>query len=271
MSTIGDQRETNYALAPMSEDEFVDAVTQGQSVAPLYFAFAANRNRQQRDLLPADTTVPALSFDEVLAHQRKGAVVVDARDDMTFATGHLRGSINVGLGGRFAEYAGEIMQPDSRIVLVTPPGHESEAKVRLARIGFDHVIGALDHPTEALVAHPEHVDRLSRLTADILRSRMAELADLVVIDIRNPAEVALGSIPGAHHLPLPALLTRLVELDPRAPTVVFCAGGYRSAIASSLLRAHGFTDVSDLLGGYTAWTAHTTDTIANHPPAGAPR
>ena len=271
VSTIGEQRETNYALAPMSEDEFVDAVTQGQSVAPLYFVFAANRNRQQRDLLAADTSVPELTLDEVLAQQRAGAVVLDGRDDMTFAAGHLRGSINVGLGGRFAEYAGEIMRPDSPIVLVTPPRLESEAKVRLARIGFDHVIGALAQPVDTLVAHPEHVDRLSRLTADTLRARIAELPDLVVIDIRNPGEVALGSIPGARHLPLPTLLTRLADLDPHAPTVVFCAGGYRSAIASSLLRAHDFSDVSDLLGGYTAWTAHTSGIDAAHPVSGAHR
>ncbi len=259
VSTIGEQRATNYTLAPMSEDEFVHAVTQGQSVAPLYFAFAANRNRQHRDLLPADTSVPMLSFDDVVAHQQAGAVVLDARDDLAFTAGHLRRSINVGLGGRFAEYAGEVMAPDNPIVLVTPPGHEPEAKVRLARIGFDRVIGALDQPVDNLLAHPDHVTRLSRLTADVLERRMAELPELVVIDIRNPGEVGLGSIPGARHLPLPTLLTQLDELDRDAPTVVFCAGGYRSAIASSLLRAHDFTDVSDLLGGYTAWTTHTLD------------
>jgi hydroxyacylglutathione hydrolase len=258
VSTIGAQRATNYALAPMSEDEFVDAVTQGQSVAPLYFAFAATRNRQQRDLLPVDTTVPTLTVDEVLAHQRAGAVVLDARDDATFAAGHLRGSINVGLGGRFAEYAGEVIRPDTPIVLVTPPGHESEAKVRLARIGFDDVVGALDQPAEQLLHHPEHVVQLSRLTADVLERRMADRPALELIDVRNPGEVALGSIPGARQLPLPALLDNLEQLDRAAPTVVFCAGGYRSAIASSLLRAHGFSDVSDLLGGYTAWITHAS-------------
>ena len=259
VSTIGEQRRTNYALAPMGEDEFVEVVTQGQSVAPLYFAFAANRNREQRDLLPADTSVHTLSFDEVLARQAEGAVVIDARDNEAFASGHLRGSINVGLGGRFAEYAGEVMTPDTPIILVTPPGHESEAKVRLARIGFDRVVGALDQPTGQFLAHPEHVERLSRLTADTLVERIAALPELVVVDVRNPGEVALGSIPGARHLPLPALLTRLTELDRNAPTVVFCAGGYRSAIASSLLGAHGFDDVSDLVGGYTAWTASAAE------------
>ena len=256
VSTIGEQRRTNYALAPMSEDEFVEAVTQGQSVAPLYFSFAANRNRELRDLLADDTSVPSLTMSEVLAHQHDGAVVLDAREDMAFAAGHLRGSINVGLGGRFAEYAGEVMPPQTPIVLVTPPGHEAEAKVRLARIGFDRVLGALEHPVDTFVAHPELIEPLSRLSADALADRIRSVPDLVLIDVRNPAEVALGTIAGARAISLPALLTSLDQLDRTAPTVVFCAGGYRSAIASSLLRAHGFADVSDLVGGYTAWEAH---------------
>ncbi len=256
VSTIGEQRRTNYALAPMSEDEFVEAVTQGQTVAPLYFSFAANRNREQRELLPDDISVPALTLSKVLAHQLDGAVVIDAREDMAFASGHLRGSINVGLGGRFAEYAGEVMTPETPIVLVTPPGHESEAKVRLARIGFDNVLGALEHPVDSFLDYPHLIEPLSRLSAAALAERIDNVADLVLIDVRNPGEVALGSIPGARHVALPALLISLGELDPHAPTVVFCAGGYRSAIASSLLRAHGFDDVSDLVGGYTAWQTH---------------
>jgi len=256
VSTIGEQRHTNYALAPMSEDEFVEAVTQGQSVAPLYFSFAANRNRQARALLADDVRVEPLSLDEVVAHQRAGAVVIDARDDMTFAAGHLRGSINVGLGGRFAEYAGEVMLPDTAIVLVTPPGHEAEAKTRLARIGFDRVVGALERPYLSLLDHPQQVATLSRLGVAELDRRRQSIPDLQLIDVRNPSEFALGTVPGAIPMPLPSLLVRLDELDPSAPTLVFCAGGYRSAIAASLLSAHGFRDVSDLLGGYTAWANH---------------
>lgn len=252
-STIGQQRATNYALAPMSEQDFVEAVTHGQSVAPLYFAFAANRNREWRPLLGEDISVPVMHLDDVLAAQHDGAVVLDARDDMVFAAGHLRRSVNVGLGGRFAEYAGEVMSPGTPIVLVTPPGHESEAKVRLARIGFDRVLGALDHPAATLIEHPEHVERLSRLSALTLDQRRATIAGLVLVDVRNAGEVALGTIDGARHMPLPSLLTSLDSLDPGAPTVVFCEGGYRSVIAASLLRAHGFADVSDLLGGFSAW------------------
>ena len=258
VSTIGDQRRTNYALAPMSEDEFVEAVTQGQSVAPLYFSFAANRNRELRDLLADDISVPSLTISEVVARQHDGAVVIDAREDIAFAAGHLRGSVNVGLSGRFAEYAGEVMAPQTPIVLVTPPGHEAEAKVRLARIGFDRVLGALENPVDAFVAHPELIVPLSRLSAESLAERIRSVADLVLIDVRNPGEVALGTIAGARNISLPALLADLDQLDSTAPTVVFCAGGYRSAIASSLLRAHGFADVSDLVGGYAAWRTHQT-------------
>lgn len=263
VSTIGEQRRTNYALAPMTEAAFVEAVTQGQSVAPLYFLFAATKNREQRALFDEDVTVPTMTLTEVLAAQRDGAVVIDARDDAAFTAGHLRGSINVGLGGRFAEYTGEVMQPDTPIVLVTPPGHEAEAQVRLARIGFDKVLGALDEPFDAMVAHPEHVERLSRLSATALAERIQAVSGLVLIDVRNPGEVAEGTIPGARTIGLPALLNQLGQLDPKAPTVVFCAGGYRSAIASSLLRSHGFADVSDLIGGYTAWqTAFATPASA---------
>ncbi len=256
VSTIGEQRGANYALAPMSEDEFVEAVTQGQSVAPLYFSFAANRNRELRELLADDINVPSLTVNEVLAYQHDGAVVIDARDDMSFAAGHLRGSVNVGLSGRFAEYAGEVMAPQTPIVLVTPPGHETEARVRLARIGFDRVLGALEHPVDTFVSHPELVEPLSRLSAHALAERIRSVPDLVLIDVRDPGEVALGTIVGARAISLPALLTNIDQLDRTAPTVAFCAGGYRSAIASSLLRSHGFSDVSDLVGGYTAWQAY---------------
>ena len=260
-STIGEQRSNNYALAPMSEDEFVEAVTRGQTVAPLYFSFAANRNREVHDLLDADTIANTLTLDEVLAQRRDGAIVLDTRDDMTFATGHLHGSVNVGLGGRFAEYAGEVMRPGTPIILVCEPGTESEATVRLARIGFDRVLGTLAAPIETFLAHPELVEPLSRLSAATLTERIDSVHNLVVIDVRNPGEVALGAIAGARNVSLPTLLNAIGELDPRAPTVVYCAGGYRSSIAASLLRSHGFSDVSDLVGGYDAWAAHQASPI----------
>jgi rhodanese-related sulfurtransferase/glyoxylase-like metal-dependent hydrolase (beta-lactamase superfamily II) len=256
VSTIGEQRATNYALAPMTENEFVEIVTEGQSVAPLYFLYAATMNQKSRDLLNEDVSVTQLTLEQVLTHQNNGAVVIDGRTDTEFAQGHLRGSVNVGLGGRFAEYAGGVMQAGTPIVLVVPPGHESEAKVRLARIGFDNVVGVLHDSTRAFVENPQHVVLASRLSAAMLSERIATIKDLVLIDVRNPGEFALGSIPGAQHISLPELIQRIPDLDPAKPTVVFCAGGYRSSIARSLLRLHGINDVSDLVGGFTAWAAH---------------
>ncbi len=265
VSTIGEQRRNNYALAPMSEDDFVEAVSRGQTVAPLYFPFAANRNREVHALLSPQPRVNRLTLEEVITAQAVGAIVLDSRDDMTFAAGHLHGSVNVGLGGRFAEYAGEVMRPGTPIVLVCEPGTEVEATVRLARIGFDRVLGALADPIESFLARPELVERLSRLSAMQLAGRIDSLENLVLIDVRNPGEVALGAVSGARNISLPNLFDAVDGLDPTAPTVVYCAGGYRSSIAASLLRSHGFTDVSDLVGGYNAWaTLHASPTrIAN--------
>ena len=255
VSTIGEQRVTNYALSPMSEDEFVETVTEGQSVAPMYFPFAATMNRKSRDLLIEDAEVTRLPVTRVVELQKTGVAVIDGRTDVEFARGHLRGSINVGLGGRFAEYAGEVVRPGTPIVVVVPPGRESEAKIRLARIGFDNVLGALDDPTRAFFENPEHVEVSSRLAAAELVRAMESLGDMTLVDVRNPGEIALGTIDGARPIPLPSLIDHIDELDPTRPTVVFCAGGYRSSIARSLLRSRGFRDVSDVIGGYTAWSA----------------
>jgi rhodanese-related sulfurtransferase len=145
------------------------------------------------------------------------------------------------------------MEPDTPIVIVADPGTEAEARTRLARIGFDTVEGYLDDAIAVFTEHPDHVERLSRLAVGQLAERMQSVPELVIVDIRNPGETALGTVPGAHTVGLPTLLRDMHELDPEAPTVVYCAGGYRSAIAASLLRAHGFADVSDLIGGYSAW------------------
>lgn len=264
VSTIGEQRRTNYALAPMVIDDFVEIVTEGQNVAPLYFPFAANRNRQARPLHSDDTPVIELSLDEVVTLQKNGAVIIDSRDDLAFAAGHIRGSVNVGLGGRFAEYVGEVMTPGTSIVLVTDPGKEQESRTRLARIGFDNVLGALRDPIATMMQNPDTVEKLSRLSVAALAERMASVRELVVIDVRNGGETALGMLPGARNIPLPALLNTIPELDPTVPVVVNCAGGYRSAIASSLLKSHGFTDVSDLIGGYNAWASSSIPASLPH-------
>ncbi len=257
MSTIGEQRRTNYALAPMSEDQFVETVTQGQATAPLYFLFAANKNREARSLLTETDEVAGLDLETLLTAQREGAAIIDTRDELNFAAGHLRGSINVGLGGRFAEYTGEVVRPGTPLVLVSEPGRDAEARIRLARIGFDTVLGGLRNPVQVFIERPDVVERASRLTVQQFAERNHAVERMQVVDVRGPGEVEEGMIDGARHIQLPALLERLGELDPAAPTVVYCASGYRSSIAASTLRAHGFQDVSDLLGGYNAWTSST--------------
>jgi hydroxyacylglutathione hydrolase len=252
VSTIGDQRRTNYALAPMTEDAFVEAVTEGQSAAPMYFLTAATQNRLRHDTFDEDKTPARLHYDDVVAARLRGAAIVDAREPVDFAQAHLAGSINVGLGGRFADYTGEVVPAGTPIVVVADAGHGHEASMRLARIGFDDVIGVLEDPAAVFVEHPEAVERSSRLTVDDLMERQRS-AELQIVDVRNRGELEAGTIPGARTLALPELVGRLDELDRDTPTVVYCAGGYRSSIAASLMRANGFADVSDLLGGYGAW------------------
>lgn len=255
MSTMGEQRALNYALQPMSEDEFVAIVTEGQPAAPGYFVFDAITNRKERGLLDESEPAKALSLMDLDAAVAEGAVIVDTRQAMDFAAGHLIGSLSVGLDGRFAEYTGSIVAPHASIVLVSEPGTEQEAMIRLARIGFDNVVGYLAEPMQVMAENPERVEQASRLTVEQLRAVMVNTPDVQLVDIRNPGELAVGVIDPARTLPLGSLAAHLEELDPSRPTVVYCAGGYRSSAGASLLRTHGFEDVSDLLGGYAAWEA----------------
>jgi glyoxylase-like metal-dependent hydrolase (beta-lactamase superfamily II)/rhodanese-related sulfurtransferase len=252
-STIGEQRLTNYALQPMSEDDFVAAVTTGQAVAPPYFGFAARTNRSDHDLLDNLEPPPVLSVEEVQRWQADGAVLIDGRPAAEFASGHLRGAVNVGMEGRFAEYAGDIARPGQPIILCTDPDRAGEAKIRLARIGFDRVVGAVGDVPLVLAEHPELAVPALRITAGDFAGWDDSDGPVQVVDVRNPGEQEEGVIPGARRIPLAALLGRLDELDPTMTTVAYCAGGYRSAIAASALTAHGFTLVADILGGYDAW------------------
>jgi hydroxyacylglutathione hydrolase len=260
-STIGEQRRWNYALQPMSEHAFVEVVTQGQSVAPLYFAYTADSNRRLRDLL--DDAEPPVRFgvEDLERCLREDAVVIDGRSPEVFASGHLRGSINVGMDGRFAEYAGDVVRPGQPLVVVADEGRESEAKVRLARIGFDRVRGAVVDVERLLADRPDLAAQGVRLAARDLASWRDEEPNLQILDVRNPSEQESGVVPGAIRVPLPRLLDRLGDLDATAPTVVYCAAGYRSSTAASALRTVGFTQVADLQGGYDAWAAAGLPTV----------
>ncbi|MGE2735890.1 MBL fold metallo-hydrolase [Mycolicibacterium vaccae] len=254
-STIGEQKQTNYALRAADKATFMALVTEGQPPAPAYFVYDAVLNRKDRELLAESEVPAALSYDQIREAMDAGAILVDGRGPEEFALGHLRGAINIGLEGRYAEFAGSVVPTEVDIVLFTEPGAELEAKTRLARIGFDRVVGYLKNPFEAMFDHSDDVVVASRLTAQAFDERTAALPDLQVVDVRNPGEIAAGTVPGAVSIPVGQLPSRLGELDPAKPTVVYCAGGYRSSVAASLLRRNGFVDVSDILGGYGAWEA----------------
>lgn len=258
-STIGQQRESNYALAPMTEDEFIAVVTEGQTAPPAYFSFDAMLNRELRPLLDEATPPPALPLAHALAHQADGAVILDTREPPEFAAGHVKGSVNIGMAGRYAEFAGGVLQPTDAIVLVVGAGMELEAKNRLARIGFDNVVGYLAEPEAAMADNPDVVSRGSRVDVAGLRTALGSIEGLQVVDVRQPGETADGVIEDATLLPLTMLNDGLDALDPSKPTIVYCAGGFRSSIAASRMVAAGFSDVSDLLGGYGAWAAAMAD------------
>ncbi len=252
-STMGEQKASNYALRAADKPSFVGLVTEGQPPAPGYFVYNAILNRKGRELLDEDEMPPAMSWDDVKAAMANGAILIDGRTPEEFASGHLRGAINVGLEGRYAEFAGSVFSPETDLVLMTEPGRELEGKNRLGRIGFDRVIGHLEQPYQVMFDNRDDVQIASRLTAVGMDERMRAIPGLQIVDVRNPGEVAAGVIPGAINIPVGELPARTGELDPAKPTVVYCAGGYRSSVAASLLRERGFADVSDILGGYGAW------------------
>ena len=254
-STIGVQKATNYAVRAPDKETFVALVSEGQAPAPEYFLFDAVLNRQDHELLDESRMPDAVDYDAAMAAIDAGVMLVDGRNPEEFAQGHLRGAINVGLEGRYAEFAGSVIAPDVDILLVTEPGQELEGKNRLARIGFDRVVGYLDQPYKVMFKHRDDVEVASRLTVVAFEERRASVPDLQIVDVRNPAEVADGTIPGAVAIPVRQLVHELDDLDPSKPTVVYCAGGYRSSVAASVLRQRGFDDVSDIVGGYAAWAA----------------
>ena len=251
-STIGEQRRANYALQDMGEDAFVAVVTEGQPARPRYFAFDARANREAHALL--DERAPSLlDLGDVLARQQTGAVLLDAREPTEFTVAHLARAVNIGLQGRFAEWAGDVLPPDRDIVLVGDPALAAEAKVRLARVGLDRVAGQLADPASVLAGRPELVQRSSRLSIGQLAELRGLEPELQLVDVRAAAETAGGTIPRAVEIPLAVLADSLDGLDRDLPVVAYCASGYRSVVAASTLAVAGFRDVSDLLGGYSAW------------------
>ncbi len=250
-TTVGEQRTENYALQPMSKEDFVALVTEGQPAAPSYFLHDAITNRQQHEVFDEAGPFEPIGFEGAVAALDDGSVIVDTRDPVEFALGHIRGSVNVPLDGRFAEQAGMVVPADADVIVAGEPEREREARTRLGRIGFDRASRYIADYAVQLVEHPDLVGVSRRLVASDVAG--LDLADVQLLDVRNPGETAAGVIPGAIEIPLGALPQRRDELDAGRPVVAYCASGQRSSVAASWLRREGFDDVADVIGGYQAW------------------
>jgi len=259
VSTIGEQRRSNYALQPMSKAQFIDLVTADQPEAPSYFTYDAVLNSRERPTLEQTLErVNALTLDQLLALQSVGAQVLDTRDPAEFAAAHLTGSINVGLVGQYATWAGSVLTHEQPIVIIADPGREQEAAMRLGRIGFDQVVGYLKDGLHSVRSRPDLMMSTERLSAQVAADRVADAAPdraPVMVDVRGPGEREQKRIAGSIGIPLMQLGKRLAELPADRPLLVYCAGGYRSSIAASLLQRHGFKQVSEIAGGIAAWAA----------------
>jgi hydroxyacylglutathione hydrolase len=262
VSTIGEQKKFNYALQPMSREEFKTIVTADQPEAPDYFVHDAILNRKERASLGTamEKTLKPLSLDEVLALGKSGGPLLDVRDGIDFEGGHLKGSLNIALNGKYATWAGSMLSHDRPIVVIAEEGGEEEAVMRLGRIGFDNVAGYLAGGMNALATRDDLVERTERITAPALAEWLAGKrpdagAAPIVVDVRSEAEHAGGHIAGSLNIPLTHLDERIGEIPAGRPVAVHCEGGYRSAIAASLLQKLGRRDVHDIVGGYKAWLA----------------
>lgn len=257
VSTIGAQRRYNYALQPMSREEFIRLVTADLPDAPPYFTYDAVLNTKERPTLETtlrDVLRP-LSLDEFLSLREQGAQLLDVRPAGDFAAAHLAGSINIGLAGQYATWAGTLLDKDRPIGIVAEPGRELEAAMRLGRIGFDNIAGFLAGGLEACRLRPDLLGRAERLAPATLAERLQSSASPALLDVRTPPEWQSRRLPGAMHLPLNHLPERLDQVPRDRPVVVYCQGGYRSAIAVSLLLRAGFQNPADLAGGIAAWEA----------------
>ena len=255
VSTIGEQRRSNYALQPMSQAAFIELVTADQPDAPAYFTYDAVLNSRERPTLEQALAreLKPLTIDTLLAEQARGVQVLDTRDPAEFAAAHLADSINIGLVGQYATWAGTVLTHDQPIAIVADPGAETESALRLGRIGFDHVIGYLDGGLASADSTAARIVTTERVGADVAASRLASAAPPVIVDVRSASERAQKRIEGSMHIPLNHLADRLSEIPADRPVLLHCAGGYRSSIAASLLQRHGCTRVSELAGGIAAW------------------
>ena len=255
-STIGDQRRSNYALQPMPRDAFVKMMTADLPELPPYFVTDVKINRGGAPPLAGHSRPPALSPEAVHAAAAGGATLLDVRGSAAYGAGHLPGSINIGLGGPFASWAGTLIPPGRPIVVIAEDeAGAQETVMRLARVGLETVQGHLAGGVAAWDRAGRPLRARPQITVDELAARRHEVPGLQVVDVRRKGEYAAGHVPGARHVPLDRLEREVAGLDAARPTAAICAGGYRSSAATSVLERHGFTDLVNVVGGTSAWIA----------------
>ncbi|MGI8959658.1 MAG: MBL fold metallo-hydrolase [Bryobacteraceae bacterium] len=257
VSFLGDQRRLNYALQPMSKEEFIRLVTADQPDAPPYFTYDAILNTREHATLDKnlEQVLHPIDCADVLRMGDAGAQILDVRDPTEYAKAHLAGSFNVGLGGQYATWAGTVLDRTKPIVIIAEPGREQEATLRLGRIGFDHVKGYMSGGMEALAGRPELVWPTERISAPMVAEELASVDPPVLLDVRNPREWVSKHIDGSFNVPLNHLQERISEIPRDRRIAVHCAGGYRSSIAASILHQYGITNLSEMAGGLAAWEA----------------
>ena len=257
VSSLRDQRRLNYALQPMTKQEFVQLVTADQPEAPAYFTYDAILNTRERRTLDEnlERVLQPIDLAEVVRMGDEGCQIIDVRDPTEYAKGHLAGSINIGLGGQYATWAGTLLDRAKTIVIIAEPGREQEAALRLGRIGFDHVKGYLRKGMEALSERPDLVWPTERGSVLMVAEELSGTEPRFLLDVRTPREWATKHIEGSVNLPLNHLPERIAEVPRDRRIVVHCAGGYRSSIAASILHQHGITNLIEMAGGLAAWAA----------------
>jgi rhodanese-related sulfurtransferase len=257
VSTLGDQRHFNYALQPMTKEEFIRLVTADQPDAPAYFTYDAILNTREWPSLDKalQQVLSPVELDDVLAMRNAGVQILDVRDSSEYAKGHLADSINIGLSGQYATWAGTVLDPDRPIVIIAEPGREQEAALRLGRIGFDDVRGHLRNGMGALTERQDLIRSTERVSAPMLMEELASQDPPLTIDIRTPHEWTAGHLKHSINIPLAQLKQRIEEIPRNRRIAVHCAGGYRSSIAVGILNQYGITNLIELAGGVAAWEA----------------
>jgi glyoxylase-like metal-dependent hydrolase (beta-lactamase superfamily II)/rhodanese-related sulfurtransferase len=255
IGTIGNQKKTNYALrANMTKEEFIKEVTDGLLPPPAYFPLNVKLNKEGYknidDIIKTSAKPLSVKDFELIANETD-AIILDVRHQSEFIKGFIPQSIFIGIDGGFAPWVGalikDIQQP---ILLVTPQGKEADTITRLSRVGFDNVLGYLDGSFASWKKMNKEVDTLESVSVDVLEQKINESA--LVFDVRKPGEFASEHIEIAESTPLDFLNNHISEFPKKKKFYVHCAGGYRSVIAASILKARGFHNVIDVAGGYAA-------------------